>query len=49
VAKAIKNDVLIIPGSVFSQRDSHFRLSYATSEKQIARGVEKLCDLAKKS
>jgi len=49
VTSAIKNNVLVIPGAVFSQRDSHFRLSYATSEKQIARGIEKLCDLAKKS
>lgn len=45
VEKAIKNNVLIIPGSVFSQRDSHFRLSYATSDDQIRRGVERLCGL----
>ena len=45
VAKAIKNNVLVIPGAAFSQKDSHFRLSYATSEKQIARGIERLCRL----
>jgi aspartate aminotransferase/aminotransferase len=29
VEKAIEQSVLIIPGKVFSRRDSHFRLSYA--------------------
>lgn len=46
VEKAIKNDVLIIPGSVFSQENTHFRLSYATSDEDIAKGVERLNALA---
>jgi len=46
VTEAIKNDVLIIPGSVFSERDSHFRISYATSDDMIAKGIERLCRLA---
>ncbi|MBN2210706.1 MAG: aminotransferase class I/II-fold pyridoxal phosphate-dependent enzyme, partial [Sedimentisphaerales bacterium] len=46
VTKAIQNNVLIIPGSVFSNRDSHFRISYATSDKDIERGIERLCKLA---
>ena len=45
VERAIENNVLIIPGSVFSQRDSHFRLSYATSDSQIEKGIERLCQL----
>lgn len=40
VEKAIKNNVLIIPGNVFSERDTHFRISYATSDEKIQEGVE---------
>jgi len=40
VEKAIKNNVLIIPGNVFSEKDTHFRISYATSNEKIQRGVE---------
>ncbi len=40
VEKAIKNNVLIIPGNVFSEKDTHFRISFATSDEQIGRGVE---------
>ena len=40
VEKAIKNNVLIIPGNVFSEKDTHFRISYATSDEKIRQGVE---------
>jgi aspartate aminotransferase len=40
VEKAIKNNVLIIPGNVFSEKDTHFRISYATSDEKIKKGVE---------
>jgi aspartate aminotransferase len=46
VEKAINNNVLIIPGSVFSERDTHFRISYATSDEKIEQGVEILRKLA---
>ncbi len=46
VEKAIDNNVLIIPGSVFSERDTHFRISYATTHDKIEQGVEILCRLA---
>ena len=45
VEKAIKNNVLIIPGNVFSEKDTHFRISYATSDEKIQQGVEILCKL----
>jgi aspartate/methionine/tyrosine aminotransferase len=45
VSKAIKNNVLIIPGNVFSERDTHFRISFATTEEKIQQGVEVLCGL----
>jgi len=46
VEKAIANNVLIIPGNVFSEKDTHFRISYATSDDKIEQGVEILCGLA---
>jgi aminotransferase len=39
VARAIANELLIIPGNVFSGRDTHFRISYAASEATIERGL----------
>jgi aspartate/methionine/tyrosine aminotransferase len=45
VEKAIKNNLLIIPGNVFSERDTHFRISYATSDEKIRQGIEILCSL----
>jgi aspartate aminotransferase len=40
VQKAIQNNVLIIPGNVFSEKDTHFRISYATSDAKIEQGIE---------
>ncbi len=42
VERAIENNLLIIPGNVFSQRDTHFRISYAASDETIDRGIEVL-------
>ncbi len=49
VEKAIANNVLIIPGNVFSERDTHFRISYATTDDKIAQGAEILCRLAQQN
>ena len=38
VERAIKSKCLVIPGNVFSERDSHFRISYATANSEIQRG-----------
>jgi aspartate aminotransferase/aminotransferase len=46
VAKAIERNVLIIPGNVFSERDTHFRISYATTDERLKQGCEILCSLA---
>ena len=46
VKKAIEHNVLIIPGSVFSEKKSHFRLSFAAEDETIKAGVEQLCALA---
>jgi aminotransferase len=46
VAEAIRHNLLIIPGSVFSRRDTHFRISYAVDDLTLKRGLNvlrKLC------
>jgi aspartate aminotransferase/aminotransferase len=40
VERAIRQELLIIPGGVFSCRDTHFRLSYAADQRTLERGVE---------
>jgi aspartate aminotransferase/aminotransferase len=41
-----KHKLLIVPGKVFSRRDTHFRISYATADSVIERGIEALRKLA---
>jgi aspartate/methionine/tyrosine aminotransferase len=48
VSEAIRNNLLIIPGSTFSRQDTHFRLSYAADERTLQRGVETLNRLARR-
>jgi aspartate aminotransferase/aminotransferase len=47
VAEAIRNNLLLIPGNVFSARDTHFRLSYAADDRTLDRGIEILNRLAR--
>jgi aspartate aminotransferase len=42
VTRAIENNVLVIPGNIFSGRDTHFRIAYAASDETIVRGIEAL-------
>ncbi len=46
VEAVAERDVLVIPGGIFSGRDTHFRISYATSDEMIRRGCAALCDVA---
>ncbi|EAQ78011.1 pyridoxal phosphate-dependent aminotransferase [Blastopirellula marina] len=46
VAKAIENNLLIIPGNIFSKQDTHFRISYAAPDETLKRGVDTLRKLA---
>ncbi|MFO0829630.1 MAG: aminotransferase class I/II-fold pyridoxal phosphate-dependent enzyme [Phycisphaerales bacterium] len=45
VEQAIERRVLVIPGKVFSRRDTHFRLSYATNEAKLREGLGILRDM----
>jgi len=40
VRRAIENELLVIPGSVFSERHTHFRISFAASTEQLDRGLD---------
>lgn len=46
VTRAIEHNLLVIPGNIFSRRDTHFRISYAASDRTIERGIEVLRKLA---
>ena len=46
VQLAIQNNCLIIPGSVFSERNSHFRICYTVPDERLRQGAELLCRLA---
>ena len=44
---AVEKNVLVIPGNVFSDRDTHFRISFATSDAKLREGCKRLCELAR--
>jgi aspartate/methionine/tyrosine aminotransferase len=48
VTEAIKHNLLIIPGGVFSRRDTHLRISYAAPDDVLHRGIEILRKLARR-
>lgn len=48
VQEAIRNSVLVIPGNVFSRRDTHFRISFAADDRTLERGIEVLNRLARR-
>jgi len=47
VERAVEQGLLIIPGSVFSQRDTHFRISYACDDQMLERGLEILVGMGR--
>jgi aspartate/methionine/tyrosine aminotransferase len=47
VEESIRRSLLLIPGSVFSERDTHFRISYAAPDQTIDRGLEVFEKLAR--
>jgi aspartate aminotransferase/aminotransferase len=46
VEAAIKRNVLCVPGSAFSERDTHFRISYAVPDDRLQQGCAILRQLA---
>lgn len=43
--RAVERKVLTIPGGAFSDRDTHFRLSFATRREMLERGLDILAEL----
>lgn len=48
ITAAIQQNLLMIPGSAFSGRDTHFRISYAAKDETLHRGIEALIRLARR-
>lgn len=47
VNRALEHQVLVVPGTAFSPRDSHFRISFATSDDTLERGLDALAAIAR--
>lgn len=43
--KALDKEVLLIPGSVFSKKNSHFRLSFVLPDDKLRLGINKLIEI----
>lgn len=43
--KCVEREVLVIPGRVFSQKDTHFRLSLAAADETLAAGISIIAEL----
>lgn len=48
IEAAVEKNVLIVPGKAFSAQDTHFRLSFAASDEQLAEGIQVLNELAER-
>ena len=47
VEQAIAEGLLVIPGNIFSSRDTHFRISFAAPDATLEKGIEMLVAMAK--
>lgn len=47
--RAVERNVLVIPGGVFSSRDTHFRLSFAADRAKLEAGLDVLVELMRGS
>lgn len=45
VERAIERNLLMIPGGVFSAKDTHFRISFATRRDKLTQGLDIIADL----
>lgn len=46
VERALEKKLFVIPGSIFSRRKSHVRISFAAGEEAIRKGIDLLNELA---
>lgn len=40
IQDCIKKNLLVVPGKTFSEKDTHFRISFATSKETIKKGID---------
>lgn len=45
---ALEENMLVIPGKIFSQSDTHFRISYAVDDRTLERGIAALKKLSRR-
>ncbi|MFI4892130.1 MAG: pyridoxal phosphate-dependent aminotransferase [Phycisphaerales bacterium JB058] len=45
VDRCLERDVMVIPGSVFSDRDTHFRVSFSAPRAKLEKGLDIICEL----
>ena len=45
-ARCLEREVLVVPGSIFSERDTHFRISFAIDDEVLKRGMDALIEIA---
>ncbi|MBC7835270.1 MAG: aminotransferase class I/II-fold pyridoxal phosphate-dependent enzyme [Phycisphaerales bacterium] len=43
--KCVERNLLVVPSSAFSRRDTHLRISYATDEANLHKGIDVLVEL----
>jgi aspartate aminotransferase/aminotransferase len=48
VTEAVRHGLLVIAGNTFSQRDTHFRISYAVKDSVLDRGLDVLRSIARR-
>ena len=46
MAACLERKLLVVPGSAFSARDTHFRMSFAVSDADLSRGIDALNEVA---
>ena len=47
VDRCLEREVMVIPGSVFSDRDTHFRVSFSAPREKLEQGIDIICELMK--
>ncbi len=45
IKKCIENNLLIVPGNVFSEQNTHFRISFANKNNELEKAIEILNNL----
>jgi aspartate aminotransferase/aminotransferase len=47
IKRCLENEMLVVPGGSFGEKNTHFRISFATSDETLGRGIDLLNKLGK--